>query len=38
MGGDTARARELTDYLLSKRYTEVNFIRLCQAYSLCPAQ
>lgn len=33
--GDTARARELTAYLLSKRYTEVSFMRLCKEYSLC---
>ncbi len=35
MLGDTARAMELTDYLLDKSYTEVSFMRFCREYSLC---
>jgi hypothetical protein len=35
MLGDTARAGELTAYLMDKGYREVNFMRVCKAYSLC---
>ena len=35
MFGDTDRAIELTDYLMDKGYSEIGFIRVCKAYSLC---
>jgi tetratricopeptide (TPR) repeat protein len=38
MLGDTARAGELTAYLVDKGYTEVSFVRFCKAYSLCKGQ
>jgi len=38
MFGDMDRARELTTYLMGSSYTEVGFMRLCKAYSLCQGQ
>jgi len=38
MFGNTARAIELTDYLMGRGYREVSFMRVCKKYSLCPGQ
>jgi tetratricopeptide (TPR) repeat protein len=35
MSGDTQTAKELTEYLLGKGYRNQDFIRMCNAYSLC---
>jgi tetratricopeptide (TPR) repeat protein len=35
MLGDTARAAELTNYLLDRDYTEMSFIQFCQKHDLC---
>lgn len=35
MLGDTARATELTNYLLDRGYTEMSFIQFCEKYGLC---
>lgn len=38
MLGDTARAGELTAYLIDKGYAEAGFMRVCKEYSLCQGQ
>jgi hypothetical protein len=38
MFGATARAVELTDYLMDRGYREANFMRVCKKYSLCSEQ
>jgi len=38
MFGAMARALELTGYLVDRGYREVNFMRVCKKYSLCPGQ
>jgi len=38
MFGATARAVELTDYLMNRGYREGTFMRACKMYSLCPGQ
>jgi 2-methylaconitate cis-trans-isomerase PrpF len=38
MLGDTARAGELTGYLLDKGYREASFMQVCKTYSLCSGQ
>jgi tetratricopeptide (TPR) repeat protein len=38
MLGATARAVELTGYLVDRGYREVRFMRVCKKYSLCPGQ
>jgi hypothetical protein len=38
MFGATARAVELTNYLIDRGYREVNFINVCKKYSVCPGQ
>jgi len=38
MFGATARAAELTNYLMDRGYREVSFMRVCKKYSLCSGQ
>lgn len=38
MFGATARAVELTGYLMDRGYGEVDFVRVCRAHSLCAGQ
>jgi len=38
MQDNMARAREISEYLLKSGYRESDFIRVCEAYSLCQGQ
>lgn len=38
MLGDTARAGELTGYLMKRGYRDMSFLRVCEAYQLCQGQ
>ena len=38
MLGATARAVELTDYLMGNGYAELEFMRVCKEYALCSGQ